>query len=208
MKNRIFVLTTLGFLAATVACNQQTTPEMSATTTAAKTPAPAHSPAAMDDVATPAADGSQQIAEGAMMVGEGLKEEAQQAVAAGGAALERGGEQLQESVAAAVPQSTEPATQPAPEPPSLGDAANGAAIFKAKCASCHGADAGGDTAMGKKHNIPDLRSPAVQDLTDAELATVIADGKPNGPSASAHKSKAPTADQMKDVIAYLRSIRM
>jgi hypothetical protein len=27
-------------------------------------------------------------------------------------------------------------------------------------------------------------------------------------SASAHKSKAPTADQMKDVIAYLRSIRM
>jgi hypothetical protein len=48
----------------------------------------------------------------------------------------------------------------------------------------------------------------VQDLTDVELATVIADGKPNGSSASAHKSKAPTADQMKDVIAYLRSIRM
>ncbi len=47
MKNRIFVLTTLGFLAATVACNQQTTPEMSATTTAAETPAPAYSPAAI-----------------------------------------------------------------------------------------------------------------------------------------------------------------
>jgi mono/diheme cytochrome c family protein len=207
VKSRIVVLTTIGFLAAIVACNQQTTPEMSANTTAAETPAPAYSPAAMD-VATPAPDGSQQIAEGAKLVGEGLKEEAQQAMAAGGAALERGGEQLQESAAAAVPQSTEPATQPAPEPPSLGDAANGAAIFKAKCASCHGADAGGDTAMGKKHNIPDLRSPVVQDLTDAELATVIANGKPNGPSASAHKSKAPAADQMKDVIAYLRSIRM
>jgi cytochrome c2 len=204
MKNRIFVLTTLGFLAATVACNQQTTPEMSAITTAAETPAPASSPAAMD-VVTPAPDGGQQIAEGAKMVGEGLKEEAQQAMAAGGAALERGGEQLQESAAAAVPQSTEPATQAVPE---LGDAANGAAIFKAKCTSCHGADAVGDTAMGKKHNIPDLRSPVVQDLTDAELATFIANGKPNGPSASAHKSKAPTADQMKDVIAYLRSIRM
>ena len=207
MKNRIFVLTTLGFLAATVACNQQTTPEMSATTTSAKTPAPASSPGAMD-VATPAPDGSQQIAEGAKMVGEGLKDEGQQAMAAAGAALERGGEQLQESAAAVVPQSSEPAAKPAPEPPALGDATNGASIFKSKCASCHGADAGGDTAMGKKHNIPDLRSPVVQDLTDAELATVIANGKPNGPSASAHKSKAPTGDQMKDLIAYLRSIRM
>jgi len=207
MKNRIFVLTPLGFLAATVACNQQKTPDISATTTAAETAAPAHAPAAVD-VATPAPDGSQEIAEGAKLVGEGLKDEAQQAMAAGGAALERGGEQLQESAEAALPQSTEPATKPTPEPLSLGGVADGAAIFKAKCASCHGADAGGDTAMGKKYNIPDLRSPAVQNLTDTELATVIAEGKPNGPSASAHKSKAPTADQMKDVIAYLRSIRM
>jgi mono/diheme cytochrome c family protein len=207
MKKRIVTLTTLGFLAAIVACNRQTTPEMSVTTTAAKTPAPAYSAVAMQ-VATPAPDGSQQIAEGAKLVGEGLKDEAQQAIAAGGAALERGGEQLQESAAAAFPQSTEPATNPAPEPPSPEGVANGAAIFKAKCASCHGADADGNTAMGKKHNIPDLRSSVVQDLTDAELATVIANGKPNGPSASAHKSKAPAADQMKDVIAYLRSIRM
>ncbi|MCJ7753699.1 MAG: cytochrome c [Thermoanaerobaculales bacterium] len=207
MKKRIVVLTTLGFLAVIVACNQQTTPEMSATTTAAKTPPPAYAPAPMN-VATPAPDGSQQIAEGAKLVGKGLKKEAQQAMAAGGAALERAGEQLQESAAAAVPQSTEPATQPAPEPPARGDVANGAVVFKAKCTSCHGADAGGDTAMGKKNNIPDLRSPVVQDLTDAELATVIANGKPNGPSASAHKSKAPSGDQMKDLIAYLRSIRM
>jgi cytochrome c6 len=207
MKKRIVTLTTFGFLAAIIACNRQTTPEMSATITATETPAPAHSPATME-VATPAPDGSQQIAEGAKLVGKGLKKEAQQAMAAGGAALERAGEQMQESAAAAVPQNTEPATQSAPEPPSVGDVANGAAIFKTKCASCHGADAGGDTAMGKKHNIPDLRSPAVQNLTDAELATVIANGKPNGPSASAHKSKALAADQMKDVIAYLRSIRM
>lgn len=206
MKNWICVLTTIGSLAAIVACNQQTTPEMSATTTAAGTPTPAYSPAAMD-VATPAPDSSQQIAEDANLVGRGLKAEAQQAMAAGGAALERGGEQLQEIAATAAPQSTEPAKQPAPEPHVRGDVANGAAIFKAKCASCHGADAGGDTAMGKKHNIADLASSVVQDLSDAELATVIADGKPNGPSASAHKSKAPTADQMKDVIAYLRSIR-
>jgi mono/diheme cytochrome c family protein len=207
MKKRIVTLTTFGFLAAIIACNRQTTPEMSVTTTAATTPAPSYSAVAIE-VATPAPDGSQQIADGAKLVGEGLKDEAQQAIAAGGAALERGGEQLQESAAAAFPQNTEPTTNPASEPPSPEDVANGAAIFKAKCASCHGADAGGNTAMGKKHNIPDLRSSVVQDLTDTELATVIANGKPNGPSASAHKSKALAADQMKDVIAYLRSIRM
>ncbi len=207
MKSRIFVLTTFGFLAALVACNQPTTSDMRATTTTTETPAPADSPVAMD-MATPAPDGSDQIAEGAKLVGKGLKEEARQAMAAGGAALQRGGEQLQESAAAAAPQAAEPATQPAPEAPAQGRVADGAAIFKAKCASCHGADAGGDTTMGAKHNIPDLRSSVVQDLTDAELATVIANGKQGGLSASAHKSKALTGDQIKGVIAYLRSIRM
>ena len=198
MKSRIFVLTTFGFLAAFVACNQPTTSDMSATTTAAETPAPSASPMAMD-MTTPAPDGSVQIAEGAKLIGKGLKEEARQAVAAGGAALERGGEQLQERAAAAAP---------APEQPAQGRVADGAAIFKAKCASCHGADAGGDTAMGKKHNIPDLRASVVQDLTDAELATAIANGKAGGFSASAHKSKALAGYQIRDVIAYLRSIRM
>jgi hypothetical protein len=61
--------------------------------------------------------------------------------------------------------------------------------------------------MGRKHSIPDLRSSEVQDLTDAELATAIANGTPGELSATAHKSKALTADQIKDVIAYLRSIR-
>ncbi len=159
------------------------------------------------NVATPAPDGSQQIAEGAKLVGKGLKlrpsrqwPPAEPHWSAPASKCRR------------VPQRPsrehQPATQPAPEPPAPGDVTNGAAIFKKKCASCHGANAGGDTAMGKKHNIPDLRSSVVQDLTDAELATVIADGKPDGLSASAHRSKAPTADQMKDVIAYLRSIRM
>lgn len=214
MKSRIFVVTTIGFVAAFGACNQSTTSKQPATPTTAVNPPPTYSPSAMD-VATPTADGSEQIVEGAKLVGEGLREEARQAMAAGGAALERGGEQLQESVAAAAPQRTapatqpprEPTTQPAPELPPQGRIAEGAAILKTKCASCHGTDASGDTAMGRKHGIPDLRSSGVQDLTDAELATAIANGTPGKLSARAHTSKALTADQIKDVIAYLRSIR-
>ena len=51
-------------------------------------------------------------------------------------------------------------------------AADGAAIYKAKCASCHGADGSGQTPMGKSLKLRDLRSPDVQKQTDAELYQV------------------------------------
>jgi mono/diheme cytochrome c family protein len=38
---------------------------------------------------------------------------------------------------------------------------DGAAVFKKKCASCHGADGKGDTKMGKKLSVKDLTSPEV-----------------------------------------------
>jgi cytochrome c5 len=42
-----------------------------------------------------------------------------------------------------------------------------ATTFKAKCAMCHGADAAGNTSMGKKFNIPDLRAPDTQSQSGA-----------------------------------------
>ena len=48
-------------------------------------------------------------------------------------------------------------------------AADGAAIYKAKCASCHGADGKGQSQMGKKMNLRDLGSPKVQKQTEKEL---------------------------------------
>ncbi len=82
----------------------------------------------------------------------------------------------------------------------------GQSIFKSQCVACHGSDASGNTPIGKKNNIPDYRSAAVQGQSDAELAKVIANGK--GPiSASAHKSKHLSSDQINAVVAYIRSLK-
>jgi mono/diheme cytochrome c family protein len=71
---------------------------------------------------------------------------------------------------------------------------------------CHGASGAGDTAMGRKNNIRDFHSAAVQSQSDADLVKTIREGK--GPvSASAHKSKALTADQAKAVVAWIRSLK-
>jgi mono/diheme cytochrome c family protein len=83
-------------------------------------------------------------------------------------------------------------------------AEDGAALFKAKCAACHGQDGSGDTAIGKKSKLRDLRSPEVQKQTDAELTSVIADG--NGKPAHAYKKKGMTDGQIKAVVAHIRSI--
>jgi mono/diheme cytochrome c family protein len=53
----------------------------------------------------------------------------------------------------------------------------GQSTFEAHCAACHAPNGSGDTVVGKSAKIPDLRSPAVQSLPDAQLADVIANGK-------------------------------
>lgn len=82
--------------------------------------------------------------------------------------------------------------------------ANDAAdLYKSKCAMCHGPDGGGDTAMGKKLAIKDLRGADVQKKSDADLTTVITKGKDKMP---AYDGKL-TADQIKGLVAYIRSIK-
>jgi mono/diheme cytochrome c family protein len=77
-----------------------------------------------------------------------------------------------------------------------------AATYKAKCAACHGADAKGETPIGKKMGIKDMTSPEVQKMSDAELTAIIADGKDKMPSYK--KSLKP--DQIKELVAYIRSL--
>ena len=49
-----------------------------------------------------------------------------------------------------------------------------AALYKSKCAMCHGATGAGDTPMGKKLALKPLASPEVQKNSDAKLLEVIA----------------------------------
>ena len=78
----------------------------------------------------------------------------------------------------------------------------GAAVYKDKCIGCHGADGSADTPLGKVLKVQDLRRPEVQALTDAQLVTVIANGKGKMP---AQRGKL-TAAQIDQVVAYVRSL--
>ena len=77
------------------------------------------------------------------------------------------------------------------------DTASAEKTFKAKCASCHGADGKGKAALKTQ----DLASAEVQKMSDAELTTITTDGKGKMPAYG--KSLKP--DQIKDLVAYIRS---
>jgi len=82
------------------------------------------------------------------------------------------------------------------------DSAASTATFRTKCAMCHGPDGSG-SAVGKSMNVPDLRSPAVQKLPDAQLAQIISDGKGGMPSFKGSLSE----DQIHALVAHVRSLR-
>jgi mono/diheme cytochrome c family protein len=81
-------------------------------------------------------------------------------------------------------------------------AEDGQALFKAKCAMCHGADAAGKTPMGQKLQIKDLRAPEIQKQSDAELSQAIAKGKGKMPPQESRLTK----DQLAAVVAYIRGL--
>jgi cytochrome c6 len=80
---------------------------------------------------------------------------------------------------------------------------SGADLFKTKCAACHGADGKGETAMGKRLGIKDLGSADVQKQSDADLTTAISKGKGKMPG---YEGKL-TADQIQDLVKYVRSLK-
>jgi mono/diheme cytochrome c family protein len=82
-------------------------------------------------------------------------------------------------------------------------AADAAADYKAKCASCHGAEGKGDTAMGKAMKIKDLASDEVQKQSDADLTGIIAKGKKPMPG---YEGKL-TPEQIAGVVKYLRAFK-
>jgi cytochrome c6 len=84
-----------------------------------------------------------------------------------------------------------------------GYTADAAATYKAKCASCHGADGSGGTAAGKALKARDLRSAEVQKQSDAQLYEIIAKGKGKMPAFE----KTLGADTCKALVAYVRTLK-
>lgn len=79
---------------------------------------------------------------------------------------------------------------------------DGATVFKAKCAMCHGADGTGKTPMGQKMNIRDLHSAETQKQTDADLARAIVQGKGKMPA----YGKSLREDQIKLLVSHVREL--
>ena len=82
--------------------------------------------------------------------------------------------------------------------PSLSWADDAATIYKAKCAACHGVDAAGKPAA----KIPSLIGDESKKASDAELSKAVTE-KPK----HAAVAKALTPDQVRMLIAYIRSLQ-
>src|SRR5258708_20604341 len=82
-------------------------------------------------------------------------------------------------------------------------AQDAAALYKNKCAVCHGADGKGDTAMGKKLNAKSFSSPEVAKMTDAQLIEITTKGKDKMPP----YDKKLTDDQIKELVNFIRSLK-
>ena len=78
----------------------------------------------------------------------------------------------------------------------------GEQVYKAKCASCHGADGVGATPAGKATKARDFCSDEVKKETDEEWTTIIVKGKNKMP---AYEKKL-TEAEVKDVVAYTRGL--
>ena len=59
------------------------------------------------------------------------------------------------------------------------DAKGGQAVYDRACKTCHGADGTANANLAKmlKVDIPDLKAPEVQGMSDADFKKVITDGK-------------------------------
>jgi mono/diheme cytochrome c family protein len=82
-------------------------------------------------------------------------------------------------------------------------ASDGAALYKAKCTTCHGADGSGQTSVGKSMKLRDLRSAEVQKQTDIELTKLISGGKGKMPGFG----KTLSTGDIAAVISFLRTLK-
>ena len=80
-------------------------------------------------------------------------------------------------------------------------AQDASALFKSKCAGCHGADGTG-SATGIKMGAHDFTSADVQKMSDAQLTDVITNGKNKMPKYASLKP-----EEVKGLVAYIRTLK-
>ena len=76
------------------------------------------------------------------------------------------------------------------------------ALYKSKCAMCHGADGTG-SATGKKMGAHDFTTTDVQGMSDTELSTTITNGKNKMPKYGASLKP----EDIKGLVAYIRTLK-
>jgi cytochrome c6 len=76
------------------------------------------------------------------------------------------------------------------------------ALYKQKCAACHGADGKGETSTGKALKVKDFASEEVKKMSDEDLSEAISKGKGKMPAYG--KSLKP--EDIKALVAYIRSM--
>ena len=75
-------------------------------------------------------------------------------------------------------------------------------LYLSKCATCHGADGAGKTAMGKKLKVQGAQAAAGK-MSAEEMIKVVTDGK--GESMAAY-GKQFNAEQIKGLVDYYRGL--
>ena len=78
-----------------------------------------------------------------------------------------------------------------------------AALYKAKCAVCHGAAGKGDSPAGKAMGVVSFSDPKVAGKSDAELKDAIEKGKNKMPA----YGKTLKPDEIQGLVAYIRSLK-
>lgn len=90
--------------------------------------------------------------------------------------------------------------------PALAKAADdGESTYKAQCMKCHGTNGDGNGHAQMKIKPADLRSDAVQQLSDEELYKTIAYGVGHKEYAHAFAGRGLSAKQIADVVIYIRT---
>lgn len=88
-----------------------------------------------------------------------------------------------------------------PRPSQAAD--DGAALFKTKCAVCHGANGEGKPAL----KAPSLVSDQAKKMSDADLTDMIANGGKEKKATHAFSKKGVSEDQIKALVAYIRELQ-